>query len=78
MSKPTTPPETFYLANERWLTTAEAAIFVRLSCSTLAKLRVYSGGPQYIKLGRKILYEKLALVTWLEDHRRNNTSETTK
>ena len=78
MSVRTKQPEKFDLANERWLTTAEAAIFVRLSRSTLAKLRIYGGGAPYIKLGRKILYEKSALVTWLEDHCRQNTSEKTK
>jgi hypothetical protein len=66
------------LSNSAYLTSKEAAIFLRSSASTLSKFRVYGGGPPYLKLGRKILYERAALVEWLDAHRRQSTSETTK
>lgn len=47
-----------------------------LSASWLAKLGVYGGGPSYIRVGRRILYDTKTFEQWLETHRRANTSET--
>ena len=59
-----------------YLTTFEAADFLRLSVSTLAKLRMSGAGPEYLKLGRrKILYSRSILIGWLRTHRRRNTSQ---
>ena len=52
-----------------------AAEFIGLSVSTLAKLRCVGGGPQYYKLGRKIVYDIEDLEAWLELRHRSNTSE---
>ncbi len=46
-----------------------------LSESWLAKLRVYGGGPPYIKVGRRVLYDTTTFEAWLESRRRQNTSE---
>lgn len=58
-----------------YLTTGEAASYVRLSVSTLAKLRMTGGGAGFRKLGRKVLYCRADLDAWLESHRRRSTSE---
>jgi predicted DNA-binding transcriptional regulator AlpA len=53
----------------------QAAIYTGLSVSTLNKLRVFGGGPEYLKLGRRVLYERAALLSWMETRRRRSTSE---
>lgn len=40
------------------LRVAEAAELLRLSKSTLDKLRCHGGGPTYFKLGRAIVYAR--------------------
>jgi excisionase family DNA binding protein len=63
-------------ANERLLTTAEAPVYLRVSKSYLDKLRVYGGGPPFLRPGkRKVLYRKSDLDTWLARHRFGSTSE---
>lgn len=56
--------------------TAEAANYLRLSRSCLAKWRCSGGGPEYILAGRKVLYARTALDAWLASRRRRNTSDT--
>ena len=51
-------------AQARFLTPKEAATFLRLSVRTLAKHRVYGGGPRFYKFGRKILYAIDDLEAW--------------
>lgn len=58
-----------------FLTIDEAASVVKLSTSTLAKLRCRGGGPRYIQTGRKILYRRADLVAWLEAKTFASTSE---
>ena len=60
---------------KRLLTVAEATTYLSLSASTLNKLRVSGGGPRYVKLGGKILYDVRDLDQWIEDHKRNSTSD---
>jgi hypothetical protein len=50
----------------RLLDTREAASRVSLARTTLAKLRVYGGGPRYIKLVGKILYPEDELQAWID------------
>ena len=48
------------------LTPREAAAYLRVSKSYLDKLRVYGGGPRFLRLGRrKVLYRKSNLKAWL-------------
>jgi predicted DNA-binding transcriptional regulator AlpA len=53
----------------------EAADHVGLSKSTLDKLRVYGGGPLYLKLGRRVVYDAIDLDTWLAGKRVANTTQ---
>jgi excisionase family DNA binding protein len=57
------------------LSTPEAADYLGLSPSFLNKLRCTGGGPGYAKLGRRVLYPKSELQSWLEASRRRSTSD---
>lgn len=57
------------------LTTAEAAKYVGLSPSTLAKLRVFGGGPSYYKLSRRVVYDTRSLDFYLQSRMRKSTSD---
>lgn len=53
----------------------EAATYIGLSPSTLNKLRVFGGGPVFLKLGRRVAYDVADLDTWLASKRRRSTSD---
>lgn len=54
----------------------EAARFLGLSPSTLAKMRLRGDGPRYAKAGpRIVLYDLKDLETWVETRKRRSTSE---
>lgn len=53
----------------------EAANYVGLHYSTLAKMRMEGDGPAYLKLGRKVVYEKLTLDKWMDERTHSSTSE---
>jgi predicted DNA-binding transcriptional regulator AlpA len=55
--------------------TPEAAAYTGLSVSFLTKLRVFGGGPKYLKLGRRVVYEQAALNAWMGARRHTSTSE---
>jgi excisionase family DNA binding protein len=62
--------------DERLMTTPEAAAYLRGSKSYLDKLRVYGGGPKFLRFGkRKVLYRKSDLDRWASEHRFGSTSE---
>ncbi len=58
------------------LRVAEAARHVGLSVSTLNKMRVFGGGPIFLKLGSRVAYAPADLDEWLETKRRLSTSDT--
>jgi predicted DNA-binding transcriptional regulator AlpA len=60
---------------ERLLTVREAANFLRLSSSWLAKARMRGEGPPYVKFGRSVRYSEGALVRWMKSCARQSTSE---
>ncbi|WP_420417417.1 helix-turn-helix transcriptional regulator [Pacificispira sp.] len=57
------------------LRTDDAARYIGLSASTMAKLRLSGKGPQYIKTGRIVLYRPADLDSWLDAQLRSSTSE---
>jgi hypothetical protein len=59
----------------RIVPTRDAAAVLGLSESYLNKLRIYGGGPPYLKIGKRVLYDVKDLQTWARAHRRTNTSE---
>jgi excisionase family DNA binding protein len=57
--------------------TPEAAAYLGLGKSTLDKLRVTSGGPAFIKIGKRVVYDLADLDAWFAQHRRTNSSQST-
>ena len=58
------------------LDTQAAAERVGLARATLAKLRVTGGGPPFIKLGARVLYESADLEAWVAAQgKRRSTSD---
>jgi len=55
--------------------TAGAARLSGLAISTLENIRHLGGGPRFIKLGRKVLYDPADIRDWLEAHKVASTSE---
>ena len=58
-----------------YFSTQQAADRYGLSASWLSKLRVFGGGSPYLKIGRRVLYERSAFEDWLASHRRKSTSD---
>lgn len=55
--------------------TPGAARFVGISPSYLCRLRVLGTGPEFHKLGRRCVYRRSALETYLAAHRRTSTCD---
>ncbi len=52
-----------------------AAIYLGLSKSTLAKMRLRGDGPQYAKLGQRVVvYDTSDLDAWVNARKLNSTS----
>lgn len=58
------------------LDTPQAAEYLGLGKSTLDKLRVAGGGPAFIKIGKRVVYDPADLDAWFAAHKRS-TSEST-
>lgn len=48
------------------MTPKEAAAFLRLSLSWLAKARMAGEGPPFMQFGRPIRYSKNAVIRWMK------------
>lgn len=58
------------------LDTTQAAERTRLARGTLAKLRVLGGGPPFLKLGAKVVYDAVDLEAWIAAQgKRRSTSD---
>lgn len=58
---------------------AEAAVFLGLKPSTLAKMRVEGTGPIFSKLGHKVVvYDPADLEAWVMENKRTSTSSPAK
>lgn len=55
--------------------TDAAAAYCGMGVSTMEKLRVYGGGPVFIKIGRRVSYDPADLDMWLEANKRRSTSD---
>lgn len=53
----------------------EYAAFRKFSVSTAQKERHRGDGPPYIKTGRLVRYNPVAVRSWLETHTVNSTAE---
>ena len=61
--------------DETLLTPKEAARFLRLSESFLAKARMRGDGPRYRKLSRAVRYSMSDLSAWLKACAKTSTAE---
>ena len=59
----------------KMLRTPEAATYCGSSASTFEKLRLFGGGPPFVKLGRRVVYDPADLDAWLAANRRRSTSD---
>lgn len=58
-----------------YLTTQEAAGFLRLSPRTLEKQRVLGGGPRFHKFGARVVYAITDLRAWADGRAYDMTSD---
>jgi predicted DNA-binding transcriptional regulator AlpA len=68
-------PQKLTQASSVLLTPKEAALFLKMSESWLAKARMRGDGPPFIKIGRAIRYSEAAVQQWLKSHQHLSTSE---
>lgn len=57
------------------LDTPSAAKMIGMSSRTLEKWRTLGEGPPFLKFGRRVLYSRTDLESWIESRRRQSTSE---
>ena len=62
-------------ADKPFLTTQEAADYLRLQRTTLEAWRCRGGGPRFAKFGRSVRYRLSDLDDWIEAKTRENTIE---
>jgi predicted DNA-binding transcriptional regulator AlpA len=74
---PTLPPKPTResKSTDRLLTPKEAAEFLRVSISWLAKARMRGDGPPYVKIRHAIRYPESALHQWMKSRMHLSTSE---
>ena len=70
-----TPTSRIVTGFEPLLTARDAANFLRLSESWLAKARMRGDGPPYVKIGRSVRYGESALLQFMKSRLRLSTSE---
>ena len=58
-----------------YLTTTEAANYIRMSKQFLEIARHRGDGPPYIKLSRAVRYHRPSLDDWMLERQRNHTAE---
>lgn len=63
------------ITSAKRVSVAGAADYTGLSTSTLNKLRVFGGGPPFLKLGRRVVYDPADLDAWMAERRRRSTSD---
>lgn len=59
----------------RKLSAVEAAAYMGISRSWLDKTRLHGGGPAYLKVGRRVVYDVVELERWLSTRARAHTSQ---
>lgn len=63
------------MTHETYLRPSEAAAYLNSSTSTLAKLRVYGGGPIFYRIGRAVRYRTTDLDEFMARSRVRSTSD---
>jgi predicted DNA-binding transcriptional regulator AlpA len=65
------------IQHHRKLPTPEAANYLGLGKSTLDKLRLTGGGPVFIQIGKRVIYDVADLDAWVSTRKRTSISEST-
>ena len=60
----------------RYLGQEEAAAYVGLSPRTLQRMRVTGEGPRYVKVRRRVVYDRFDLDDWAAKRKQRFTGET--
>jgi predicted DNA-binding transcriptional regulator AlpA len=60
---------------QRYLSAPEAAEYLNISQSMLAKRRLSGDGPRYSKLGKRVVYSIQDLDSWVKERGRASTSD---
>ena len=63
------------IAQDEWLATPDAAQHLKCSTQWLEKLRCWGGGPEFNRIGRKVLYRRSALDKWAAARTFKSTSD---
>lgn len=58
----------------KYLAPGKAGAFIGVATQTLAKWRCGGDGPPFIKLGRKVVYDKADMIAWMSSRRVTSTS----
>lgn len=61
--------------SDKLLNTAEAALKLGVSVSYLNKRRLTGGGPVFVKIGAKVVYDPADLSAWVNARRCSSTSQ---
>jgi len=62
----------------RYLSRRDAAVYLGLSRSFLAKAAIKGNGPEFLKFGRRVVYDRETLDAFAVSHRRRSTSDTAR
>jgi excisionase family DNA binding protein len=73
--KPKNAPPQPPVLEQRYLSTAEAALYTGISESTLEKWRIDGKGPEYTKAGKMVLYDVRDLDAFMAARKRRSTSD---
>ncbi|UFI02150.1 helix-turn-helix transcriptional regulator [Roseibium aggregatum] len=52
----------------------EAAAYLNLSPSTLAKMRLAGTSPKFVKMGRRVAYRREDLDAWVNERLKSSTA----
>ncbi len=63
------------VSQKTYLNAAEAADYLNVSSSMLAKRRLSGDGPRYSKLGKRVVYAVADLESWASGSKCSSTSE---
>lgn len=63
------------MSNSPFLTEDDAAEWLNISVRTLQRMRAEGSGPKFTKMGRRVLYNRAHVESWLETRCFTSTSE---
>ncbi|MDD7910589.1 helix-turn-helix domain-containing protein [Pseudovibrio exalbescens] len=62
-----------YNGSSKLLNVEQAAKYLSLSTSTLAKMRLSGESPKFVKMGRRVAYRQEDLDAWIEQRLKQTT-----